>query len=248
MSEQLEGRRPVLAALEAGRVRALYLAAGAHHAIIDELRATAQRRLIPVEVVPRARLDAWSRTGKHQGVIAEVRPARMTGWVTAIDAAREDGRAPFLVALDGIQDPGNLGALIRSAAAMGVDAVIIPEDRAAPLTETVAKAAAGALDHIPVTSVASLQASLEQAKEMGLWRVALAEEGAAPLAACELLAEPVALIIGSEGRGVSRTLLLAADEVVSIDTDVTFSTLNASVAGAIAMHEVRRSRTSGRTT
>jgi len=242
VSDQLEGRRPVLAALRAGRVRALYLADGAHHAIIDDLRLEATRRQIPIEVVPRGRLDAWSSTGKHQGVIADVeRPARV-GWVQALEAAQRDGRAPFLVALDGIQDPGNLGALIRSAAAFGADAIVIPEVRAAPLNPTVAKAAAGALDHVPVEAVRSLQATLEQAKELGLWLVALAEEGAADLEACRLLTEPVALIIGAEGRGVSRTLRLAADVVVTIDTDVTFGTLNASVAGAIAMHSVRRSR------
>lgn len=244
MSERLEGRRPVLAAVRAGRVRVLYLAEGAHHAIIDDLRHEATRRQIPIETVPRARLDAWSVTGKHQGVIAEVeRPARV-GWVDALAGARDAGRAPFLVVLDGIQDPGNLGALIRSAAAFGADAVVMPEVRAAPITPIVAKTAAGALDEIPVEPVRSLQATIEQAKELGLWVVALAEEGAEPLEGCRLLAEPLALVVGAEGRGVSRTLRLAADAVVAIETSVTFATLNASVAGGIAMHAVASARRS----
>lgn len=241
MSERLEGRRPVLSALRAGRVRVIYIAEGAHHAIIDELRAQAAQRHVSVEAVPKARLDAWSTTGKHQGVIADVeRPAKV-GWVDAIEDAKDDGRTPFLVVLDGIQDPGNLGALIRSAAAFGADAVVIPGDRAAPVTPIVAKAAAGALDEVPVSTVRSLQATVDQAKELGLWAVALAEEGAQPLSACTLLSEPLALVIGAEGRGVSRTLRLSADAIVAIETG-SFATLNASVAGAIAMHAVHLKR------
>jgi 23S rRNA (guanosine2251-2'-O)-methyltransferase len=242
VSELLEGRRPVLAALRAGRVHAVFVAQGAHHQIIDEIQSVANKNQIAIEIVPKARLDAWSPTGKHQGVIAEAAPAARQGWRAVISQAKDEGRVPFLILLDGIQDPGNLGALIRSAAAFGADAVLIPEARAASVTSIVAKAAAGALDEVPVEQVASLQAALMDAKEMGLWAVALAEEGAEQISDNRLLSEPLALIIGAEGRGVARTLRLAADSVVSIPTGEHFTTLNASVAGAIAMYEVQRAR------
>lgn len=242
LKDLLEGRRAVLAALRADRVARVSLAEGAHHAIVEEIREEAKSRGVPVEEVPRVRLDAQSFTGKHQGVMAEVRSFRRRGWELELDTALEEGRVPFLLALDGVQDPGNLGALVRSAAAFGVDAVIIPEDRAAPVTEVTAKAAAGALEIVEVATVTSLQNAAERAKERGCWIVALAEEGAEDFSTCNLFTEPLFLIIGAEGRGVSRTLRALADALVKIPTMERFPTLNASAAGAIAMHEVRRAR------
>jgi len=242
VSEQLEGRRPVLAALRAGRVRRIYLAAGARHAIVDEIRAEAASRRVPVEEVPRSRVDALSVTGKHQGVVAEAETLSRRDWERAIADASAAGRTPFVVALDGIQDPGNLGALVRSAAAFGADAVLVPQDRAAPMTETASKAAAGALEVVPVTVVRSLQSTIERARELGCWVVALAEEGETEISKSRVLAEPLVLVVGAEGRGVSRTLRNAADELVNIPTSARFTTLNASAAGAIAMHAVHTAR------
>lgn len=242
MSERIEGRRPVLAALRAGRVRSIQIASATKHAIIEEIRELAASKDVPVEDVARGMLDAASMTGKHQGVIAEVEPRRTGGWEASVQAAKDEGRAPLLVVLDGIQDPGNLGAILRSAAAFSADAVVIPQDRAAPVTEVAAKAAAGALEVLDVLRVPSLQAVVERAKELGLWSVAVSEEGEATLRDSNLLSGPLVLIVGAEGRGVSRTLKAAADELVRIPTSQHFSTLNASNAAAIALYEVHVAR------
>jgi 23S rRNA (guanosine2251-2'-O)-methyltransferase len=237
---RIEGRRSVLAAVKAGRARHLYIAEGAKTKIIEELREAAEDSGIAVEMVPRARLDSWSETGAHQGVMADVKPATTGDWREAVDRAKDSGEVPLLVALDSITDPHNAGAIIRSAAAFGAHGVLVPDRRAATVNATVAKAAAGALEVVGVFQVASLQAALEDAKQRGLWVVALAEAGSQPLESCELLGEPCVIVVGAEGRGVSRTVLNLADATVAITTSDRFSTLNASVAAAITLHAASR--------
>lgn len=230
---RLEGRRPVAGALKAGRVLRLYLAEGAHG--LDELLEDADKRRIEIERVPRARLDAWSLTGKHQGVIADVRAKDATDWRGHVEEVRVGGGVPLVVAVDGVQDPRNLGAIARSAAAFGADLVLIPTHRSAPVTETTGKAAAGALEVLPIVEVSSLQAAIEHAREDGLWVIALDEEAEQRIEDCVLFAEPCVVVIGAEARGVSRTLRKHADALVRIDTDPGFPTLNASVAAGIAL-------------
>lgn len=239
---RVEGRRSVLAALRAGKVERIYLADGARTNIIEEIVSAAEAARVEVERVPRGRLDGWSETGSHQGVIADARESDRLDWRLAVSDAREAGQVPLLLALDGIQDPQNLGAIIRSAAAFGAHAVIIPGYRAASITPTVAKASAGAVEHIPVEVVASLQPMLEDAKRDGLWVIALAEEGAEPLERCALLEEPCVIVVGAEGKGVSRTIRNLADATVAIPTDPGFPTLNASVAAAVTLYATTRAR------
>lgn len=237
---RIEGRRSVLAAVKSGRAVHLYIAEGARTKIIEELRVAASDAGITVETVPRVRLDSWSETGSHQGVMADVEPAPTGDWREALELARDAGEVPLLVALDSITDPHNAGAIIRSCAAFGAHGVLIPDRRSATINATVAKAAAGALEVVAVHQVASLQAALEDAKQRGLWVVALAERGAQSLGSCQLLSEPCVIVVGAEGRGVSRTVLNLADAVVAIPTNPRFPTLNASVAAAITLHAASR--------
>lgn len=230
----------MLAAVRAGRVTRVWLAEGARTKIIEDLRAAAQAGGVEIETVPRARLDSWSETGAHQGVMADATAREDGDWRGAVERARAAGIAPLIVALDGIQDPHNLGAIVRSAAAFGAHAVVIPGHRAASITPVVTKAAAGAMEVIPVQTLASLQPALEDARGLGLWIIALAEQGAEPLDACPLLREPCVVVIGGEGRGVSRTLRNLADATVSIPTAPGFPTLNASVAAGITLHAASR--------
>lgn len=244
--DQIEGRQPVREALRAGRaIRRILVAEGAQaKGPLGEILALARERGVRVERVPRAAIERRATSPVHQGVIAEARAVRTRSWREGADAARSAGRAPLLLALDGIEDPRNLGALLRSADAFGVDAVLIPRRRSAGLGAAAAKASAGAIEHLAIDEVPNLERALAACRGDGIWIVALAAEGAQDISDCVLLDEPVAIVVGAEGAGVSRLVRERADAVVRIPLAGAVASLNASVAGAIALWEATRRRRS----
>lgn len=240
--DQIEGRHPVLEALQAGRpLRRILLAAGLHGGPVRSIVALARERGIAVREVERDQLDRLAAGRNHQGVIAFGAAKETVDLDDVLAVAAASGEPPFLLLLDGIEDPHNLGSLIRSADGAGVHGVVIPERRAAPLTATVAKASAGALEHVPVAQVVNLTRAAEQLKERGCWVIG------ADAAADELLWDadltgPIALVIGSEGKGIGHNLRKHCDRLVRLPMQGKVGSLNAGVAGALLMYEVARQR------
>jgi len=193
---------------------------------------------VRVDDVPHGDLAHRSRGGVHQGVGAELAEFRYGELEDVLDRA---AGPPFLLLLDGVTDPQNLGALVRSAHALGADGVIIPRDRAAGVTPAAFKAAAGALEHCPVARVTNLSRALEELKERGIWTVALAAEGEKDLGEIDLRL-PTALVLGSEGGGVRPLVRKTCDHVARIAMAGKIGSLNVSAAGAIALYEVARQR------
>jgi 23S rRNA (guanosine2251-2'-O)-methyltransferase len=183
-------------------------------------------------------LDRRARGGVHQGVGAELAEFKYLELPDLLE--RIDGK-PFLLVLDGVTDPQNLGALVRSAHALGAHGVVVPKDRAAGVTPAVTKAAAGALEHCPIVRVTNLSRALEEMKEAGIWTVALAAEGEQALGDIDL-STPIALVMGSEGSGVRPLVRKTCDHVARIPMYGNVGSLNVAAAGAIALYEVARQR------
>jgi len=243
----IEGRQPVREALRAGRPlsRILIAESAVPRGALAEIVELARAARVRIDRVPRAALDAKATTRAHQGVIAEAAAVRARSWREGLERARAAGEAPLFLALDGIEDPHNAGALVRSAEVFGAHAVLMPKRRASPLSASMAKAAAGALEHIVVDQVTNLERALADCKDEGLWIVVLSGDGEQPLERCELLTEPVVIVIGKEGAGVSALIKKRADTVVTIETKGHIGSLNASVAGAVALWETARKRRLG---
>ena len=243
--DRIEGRNPVREALKAGRpIRRILIAdATADRGAVAEIVAAAAEAGVRVDRVPRHVIDRMATGRAHQGVVAEADPYRYRSWEDAVAAAKDRGETPLLLALDGVTDPGNLGSLIRSAEAAGAHAVLVPKRRAAPVTPVVEKASAGALEHLPIDQVTNLERALDRCKEAGLWVVGLAGDAAQDLWECDLLAEPLVLVVGAEGKGISRLISERADALVRIPMLGRVGSLNAAVAGAVALFETVRKRT-----
>jgi 23S rRNA (guanosine2251-2'-O)-methyltransferase len=239
----IEGRRPVVEALRAGRpMDRILLAAGAGRAALGELLELARRRGVEVQTVPRSLLDAEARSGAHQGVlaiVAPIRPIELTELLAVPLAGREP---PFLLALDGVEDPHNLGALARSAEAAGCHGLVVPRHHSAPLSAVAVKSSAGALEHLPVAEVPNLTRALERLRDAGLWCLGLDGTAPASLFEIDLADEPVCVVVGGEGAGLRRLVREACDVLVRIPMAGRIDSLNASVAGALALFEVRRRR------
>lgn len=242
VSGQIEGRIPVLEALRAGRpINKLLVAKGAREGSIREVLAAARAAGVVIQEVDRQRLDSLARGRNHQGVIALVAAHRYCDLDEILRRAEASGEDPFLLVLDGIEDPQNLGSLLRTADAVGLHGVIIPERRAVGLTETVAKVSAGAVEYVPVARVTNLTRTLKELKERGLWVVGTHQD-ARELYYQARLTGPLAVVIGSEGKGMSRLVAEQCDFTVRIPMRGRISSLNAAVAGAILLYEARRQR------
>ena len=205
--------------------------------VLDRIEQLAASARVPVRRVSRSRLDAEARTDAPQGVLAHARPLPEAD----LDDLARDRRA-FLLAVDGVTDPHNLGALLRSAEAAGATGAVLARHRAVHVTPTVAKAAAGAVEHVPLAVVGGMPAALARAKELGCWVVGLAEDGDQPLFGLPVATEPVVVVVGSEGSGLSRLTRARCDMVVSIPMRGRLASLNVSAAGALALFEVARRR------
>ena len=242
--DHIEGRNPVREALKAGRpIRRILIAEGvSDRGPVAEIVAAAGTAGVKVDRVPRHVLDRMAKGRVHQGVVAEADPYRYRSWEDAVAAAKERGEIPLLLALDGVTDPMNLGSLIRSAEAAGAHAVLVPKRRAAPVTPIVEKASAGAIEHLPVDQVNNLERTLERCKQAGLWVVGLAGDAPQDIWECVLLAEPLVLVVGAEGKGISRLISERADALVRIPIAGRVGSLNAAVAGAVALFETLRRR------
>jgi 23S rRNA (guanosine2251-2'-O)-methyltransferase len=236
----LYGRNPVLEALRAGRpARKLVLARGVQpEPRLREILAVAEERGIPIEESPRRRLDDIAHTEHHQGIAGYFHSRPPLSLDELLRAARHPA---LLLVLDGIQDPQNLGALSRTADAVGADGLVIPKHRAATVTPAAAKASAGATEYVPVASVSNLAHALQRIGEAGLWRVGLAAEGSVRYDQVDYTT-PVAIVVGAEGEGLRPITRRSCDVVVSLPMLGHVASLNAAAAGAVLMYEAARQR------
>ena len=242
--DQVEGRQAVRELLSAGRrpVTKLMMAEGMDAAeILDDIETLATRRRVKVEYVSRKRIDAAARTDGSQGVVAQARPIADTPLEDLCQPTRR-GRLPFLLVLDGITDPHNLGAVLRSAECAGVTGIVLPRHRSAHLSPTAAKVAAGAIEYLPMALVAGVPTALQQLSSLGVVTVGLVGEAATSLYDLPLGDQPVALVLGSEGSGLAALTRRRCDELAAIPQHGTLSSLNVATAGAIACFDVSRQR------
>ena len=231
----LSGIHPVAEALRASHpLDRILIAQGAGGTRLQEIIDLARRASVPVRFEPRASLDRLAGTSAHQGVLAMGAARKYAELETA-------AATNLVVVLDGVEDPHNLGAIIRTANAAGAGAVIIPERRAAGLTDVVAKAAAGALEHLPVVRVTNLNRTLESLKERGFWIYGLDERGSEVYSEVTY-ASPTALVLGGEGKGLHEQVRKHCDLLVRIPMSGPISSLNVSVAAGVVLFELRRGR------
>lgn len=244
MEEQqftIEGRNAVIEAFRAGRtIDRLYVLDGCKDGPVMTIKREASRQGTQIKYVEKGRLDQMSETGRHQGVIACTAAYRYAEVEEILQRAKDKGEPPFLLLLDGIEDPHNLGAIIRTANQAGAHGVIIPKNRAVGLTATVAKASAGALNYTPVAKVTNLGQTIEELKKEGLWFVCADMDGTTMYGLD--LKGPIGLVIGAEGSGVSRLVREKCDMTAQIPMRGDIDSLNASVAAGILAYEIVRQR------
>ena len=238
--EVVAGRNPVTEVLNGSRnVERIFVADGAEGSI-SKIVAIAREQGVIVDFVPKEKIDAMAPDAKHQGVVAKVSAYEYASMDEVFEKARMSGEDPFLIILDEITDPHNLGAIIRTAECAGAHGVIIPKRRACSLTQTVALSAAGAIEKMPVVQVTNLSRTIEDLKKQGIWIAAADMDGENYMKAN--LTGPIAIVIGNEGKGVSRLVKEKCDFVLSIPMKGSINSLNASNAAAILMYGIRRSR------
>lgn len=245
MSEQIEGRNAVLEAFRSGKcVDKLFILDGCQDGPVRTIAREARKKDTIINYVSKERLDQLSETRAHQGVIAQVAAYEYSTVDEILKRAEDKGEAPFIFLLDNVEDPHNLGAIIRTANLAGAHGVIIPKRRAVGLTSTVAKTSAGAINYTPVAKVTNLVRTIEELKEKGIWFVCADMDGETMY---DLnLTGPIGLVIGNEGEGVSRLVREACDFTASIPMNGDIDSLNASVAAGVLAYEIVRQRmTSG---
>lgn len=239
--QSIEGRHAVLEAFRSGKtIDKLYVLKGCQDGPVNSILREARKQDVIVSFVTKERLDQMSETKKHQGVIAHGSVYAYGTVEEMLKTAEEKGESPFLILLDNIEDPHNLGAIIRTANLAGAHGVIIPKRRAAGLTATVAKASAGALNYTPVAKVTNLGTTIEELKKKGLWFVCADMDGRVMYEVD--LKGPIGLVIGNEGEGVSRLIREKCDYVASIPVRGEIDSLNASVAAGVLAYEIVRQR------
>lgn len=238
---KIEGRNAVLEAFRSGRtVDKLYVLDGCPDGPVRTIIREARKTDTIVNFVTKERLDQLTETGKHQGVIAVTASYEYASIEDILNRAKEKGEAPFILFLDNIEDPHNLGAIIRTANLAGAHGVVIPKRRAAGLTAVVARTSAGALNYTPVAKVTNLKNTIEELKKEGMWFVC-ADMGGTAYFDLDLKG-PIGLVIGNEGEGVSRLVKEACDFVASIPMKGDIDSLNASVAAGVLAFEIARQR------
>ncbi len=240
------GTNPVRELLRAGgEVSELWLAAGGTRGgAFADIERLARELGAKVHAVPRPKLDRLAGTDRHQGVVAVVADYRYAEIDDILASARSAGRRPLLVVLDGVEDPQNLGAIVRSALALGADGVVLPKDRAVAVTPAVAKASAGAVERCPIARVTNVAKTIDALKQSGVWSVALAADADEPLDAIDLSGS-TALVLGSEGQGLRPLVRRSCDHVARIPMKGVIDSLSVSASAAIALYEVYRQRGGG---
>lgn len=240
-SEFLYGKHVIMNLLESkAQVNKIFLQKGISGQAITDILALVRQQGIVFQEVPKSKLDELTDNANHQGVVATVPPFAYSTLDDAFQLAESQGVPPFILILDGIEDPHNLGSIIRTADAAGVHGIIIPKRRAVGITGVVAKTSTGAIEHVPIIRVTNLSQTINELKERGVWIFATAMEG-------EDMRQwnsegPIALVIGNEGQGVSQNILKNADGTVTIPMVGHVQSLNASVATAVLIYEVARHR------
>lgn len=237
----IAGRNAVLEALNAGvELDKLFVADRQQTGSVNKIIAMAKQRGVVVKQVSDQKLRAICGSENHQGIVATASCAHYVTVEELLAAAAERGEPPFLILADGVEDPHNLGAIIRTAEAAGAHGLILPKRRSASLTSIVQKTSAGAVNHLPVARVSNLASTMDRLKEEGLWFYAADMDGGTW---CEQdYSGPCGLVIGSEGEGVGRLILEKCDFRVSLPMRGKVTSLNASVAGGILMYEIARQR------
>ena len=239
--DMVAGRNAVMEALKGSRsVNKLVIANGSTEGSIKEIIAVAKEKGVNIQYWDRSKLDSIARGIRHQGVLAQVAPVQYAELEDILQVAKDRNEPPFIVLLDELEDPHNLGAILRTADAAGVHGVLIPKHRSCPLSATVAKTSAGAVEHVPVARVGNLVQTIKKLKQEGLW-VAAADMDGKDYYDTDLTG-PLLLIIGSEGQGVGRLVKEQCDFVVRIPMVGKINSLNASVAGSILMYEAMKQR------
>ena len=237
----IEGRNAVIEAFRSGKpIDKVFILDGCQDGPMVTIRREAKKKDVMIKYVTKERLDQMSETGKHQGVIAYAAAYEYAEVSDILEKAKEKGEDPFIFILDNIEDPHNLGAIIRTANLCGAHGVIIPKRRAVGLTATVAKTSAGALNYTPVAKVTNLTATIKELKEQGIWFVC-ADMGGTQMYDLDLKG-PIGLVIGSEGEGVSKLVRENCDYVASIPMKGDIDSLNASVAAGVLAYEIVRQR------
>lgn len=238
----LVGRNAVTEALKSGRgINKLWIASGDREGSVAEIAALAKERGIVVQYVERAKIEALAGGHRHQGVLAYVAPVPYAELEDILKAAEAKGEAPFIVLLDELEDPHNLGALLRTADATGVHGILIPKRRSVSLNATVAKTSAGAVEYVPVARIGNIAQTLKKLKEKGFWVAGADMDGEKAYYEADLTG-PLVLVVGSEGNGMSRLTKEACDFIVRMPMVGRINSLNASVAGSILMYESMRQR------
>jgi len=237
----IEGRNAVLEAFRAGKtIDKLYVLKGCTDGPVQSIVREAKKGDTILYFVEKERLDQLSATGHHQGVIANAAAYEYAEVEDILRSAREKGEKPFVIVLDGIEDPHNLGAILRTANQAGAHGIIIPKRRAVGLTAVVARTSAGAINYTPVAKVTNLVRTMEELKKQGLWFVCADMDGQAMYDVD--MTGPIGLVIGNEGNGVSRLVREACDMTASIPMMGDVDSLNASVAAGVLAYEIVRQR------
>jgi 23S rRNA (guanosine2251-2'-O)-methyltransferase len=237
----IEGRNAVIEAFRSGKpIDKLFIQDGVQDGPIQTIKREARKHDTVIKFVEKERLDQMSETGKHQGVIAYAAAYEYAEVEDILEAAKAKNEPPFIIILDNIEDPHNLGAIIRTANLAGAHGVIIPKNRAVGLTATVARTSAGALNYTPVARVTNIGKTMEELKKQGLWFVCADMDGTVMY---DLdLKGPIGLVIGNEGEGVGRLVKEKCDFVASIPMKGDIDSLNASVAAGVMAYEIVRQR------
>lgn len=237
----IEGRNAVIEAFRAGKtIDKLFVLEHCKEGSMNTVLREAKKQGTVINYVKRERLDQMSETGKHQGVIAYIAAYEYGSVEDILKKAEDKGEQPFVIILDDIEDPHNLGAIIRTANLAGAHGVIIPKHRASGLTATVVKASAGAINYTPVAKVTNISKTIEELKEKGLWFVCADMDGTTMY---DLdLKGPIGLVIGNEGKGVSRLVKEKCDFIAKVQMFGDIDSLNASVAAGVLAYEIVRQR------
>lgn len=242
--EQVEGRQAVRELLLAQRrkVHEIWISSELRDTdAVDDIVAIAAANRVPVEYVARKRLESTARSEAPQGVLAMAAPIQEAD--LSYFLRRRGSKPPFLVAVDGVTDPGNLGAIVRSCDGAGVDCVVVPRHRAVHVTPTVAKSSAGAVEHVPISVVSGLPSALQRIRDAGIWVIGLDDAADRSLFEVDDLAtDAVCIVLGAEGAGLSRLVRERCDMIVSIPMGGRLSSLNVSAAAALATYEISRHR------
>lgn len=242
MEDRIYGTNPVLEALNSGRdIDKIFIQEGVRHSRLAQITAAAKKRNIRYSLVNKHKLDELAEGGNHQGVLAFAAVHSYVEIEDILNLAKEKGESPFVIIAEGLNDPHNLGSIIRTANAAGAHGVIIPKNRSVGLNSTVAKVSAGAVEHTMVARCTNVASCIEKLKERGLWVVGTALEGSMSIYDCDMKGA-TAIVIGSEGAGMSRLVAEKCDFLVKIPMLGKAESLNASVAAGVMMYEVVRQR------